>query len=93
MSNYLWQNPEWPHFKWRSEELNNPLAELHTNQLILEGQMRVLGFNVRSESTLQRFTQEIQKSFEIEGLAVSDYSLRSSIARKLGLEKVILDNG
>lgn len=93
MSNYLWQNPEWPHFKWRSEELNNPLAELHTNQLILEGQMRVLGFNVRSESTLQRFTQEIQKSFEIEGLAVSGYSLRSSIARKLGLEKVILDNG
>jgi len=93
MSNYLWQNPAWPHFTWQSEQLINPLLELHTNQGILEGQMRVLGFKVRSESTLQRFTQEIQKSFEIEGVQVSDFSLRSSIARKLGLEKVILDNG
>lgn len=93
MSNYLWQNQDWPNFRWQSEQLINPLLELHTNQGILEGQMRSLGFNVRGESTLQRFTQEIQKSFEIEGVMVSDYSLRSSIARKLGLEQVILNNG
>lgn len=90
---YLWQNENWPHFKWQPEKLINPLLELHTNQGILQGQMRALGFTVQSASTLERYTKEIKKSFEIEGISISENSLRSSIARKLGLENVILSNG
>ena len=44
---YLWQNDNWPHFKWQPEELINPLLELHTNQGMLQGQMRALGFAVQ----------------------------------------------
>ncbi len=52
-----------------------------------------MGFEAKSVFTLNRFTQEIQKSFEIEGENLSDYSLRSSVARHLGLENVILAKG
>lgn len=90
---YLWQNDNWPHFQWQPEELINPLLELHTNQGMLQGQMRALGFAVQSVSTLERYTKEIKKSFEIEGISINENSLRSSIARKLGLENVILSNG
>ncbi|MBO4706737.1 MAG: Fic family protein [Spirochaetaceae bacterium] len=90
MEEYIWQNNKWPHFTWEPQKLISPLLEVHTNQGILEGQMRSLGFAVQSETTLRRFTQEIQKSFEIEGENVSDYSLRSSIARHLGIERIIL---
>ena len=52
-----------------------------------------LGYETKSMFTLNRFTQEIQKSFQIEGENISDYSLRSSVARHLGLENVILASG
>ena len=63
---YLWQNDNWPHFQWQPEELINPLLELHTNQGMLQGQMRALGFAVQSVSTLERYTKEIKKSFYVE---------------------------
>ncbi len=55
--------------------------------------MLALGFKAQSEGNLRRFADEIQKSFEIEGEKISGYSLRSSIARHLGLENVILNSG
>lgn len=71
----------------------DPLMEVHANQGILEGQMISMGFETHSEITLSRFTSEIQKSFEIEGENLSCYSLRSSIARHLGLENIVLASG
>lgn len=93
MVKYIWQNSLWPHFSWEQQALIEPLLQLNTNQGILEGQMIVMGFETKSVFTLDRFTQEIQKSFEIEGENLSDYSLRSSVARHLGLQNVILANG
>lgn len=90
---YLWQNPQWPNFTWNESKLLNPLLELNSNQGILEGQMRSLGFKVQSESALNRFTREIKNSFEIEGVNLDEHSLRSSVARKLGFENIILANG
>lgn len=89
---YLWQNPEWPRFSWDYKELLNSLTELYANQGILYGQMKTLGFVVQSESALNRFTQEIKNSFEIEGVSLNETSIRSSVARNLGLENVILAN-
>ena len=90
---YLWQNAGWPDFFWDNSKLLNPLLELHSNQGILEGQMRLMGFSVQSESAINRFTQEIKNSFEIEGVNLDELSLRSSVARTLGLENIILANG
>lgn len=89
---YLWQTPEWPRFSWDYKELLNSLTELYANQGILYGQMKTLGFAVQSESALNRFTQEIKNSFEIEGVSLNETSIRSSVARNLGLENVILAN-
>ena len=90
---YLWQNAGWPDFFWDNSKLLNPLLELHSNQGILEGQMRLMGFSVQSESAINRFTQEIKNSFEIEGVNLDESSLRSSVARTLGLENIILAKG
>ena len=93
MYKYLWQNPDWPDFKWDSQILIQPLTTLITNQGLLKGKMELLGFKVKSESIINRFTSEITKSYEIEGADLSLNSVRSSVARKLGLENVILSNG
>lgn len=90
---YLWQNPSWANFTYDEKKIQNINCEIFNNLGILEGKMSVFGFDSRSENTILGFTSEIQKSFEIEGVKVSDYALRSSIARKLGLEKIILQNG
>ena len=55
--------------------------------------MSLLGFKIQSESIISCFSNEIKKSYEIEGAEISLFSVRSSVARHLGLENIILSNG
>jgi Fic family protein len=48
--------------------------------------MEALGFNLRAEATLQSLTEEVVKSSEIEGEVLSRDQVRSSLARRLGLD-------
>ena len=86
MSPYIHELPEWPAFRWDSARLTGPLAALRHRQGRLIGRMENLGFSLRAEATLQTLTTEIIKSSEIEGEMLDHDSVRSSIARRLGID-------
>ena len=83
---YIWQLPDWPHFSYDAAALAAPLAQVHRAQGQLMGRMAELGMAQREQATLQVLTQEVIKTSEIEGERLSLDAVRSSIARRLGLD-------
>ncbi len=83
---YLYNNKNWPIFEWNSEKLLPLLSYVRNRQGKLIGKMGALGFELRSEANLEILTQEILKSTEIEGEILDREQVRSSIARRLGLD-------
>lgn len=86
MSVYIYQLPGWPQFHWNEQKLVPLLTELHHRQGRLLGRMEGLGFGIREEATLQTLTLDVLKSSEIEGELLDADQVRSSIARRLGME-------
>jgi Fic family protein len=82
---YNWQRPDWPNFSWDADALLAPLAEVSGLHGRLSGQMSMLGFNDKSETGLNALADELVNSSAIEGVALDVNSVRSSIARKLGM--------
>jgi Fic family protein len=83
---YLYNNKNWPIFEWNSEKLLPLLSYVRNRQGKLIGKMGALGFELRNEANLEILTQEILKSTEIEGEILDREQVRSSIARRLGLD-------
>lgn len=83
---YIWQLPQWPGFTWNHERLVAPLAEARHKQGRLLGRMDALGFRLREEAVLRTLTQDALKSSEIEGEILEPAQVRSSIARRLGID-------
>jgi Fic family protein len=83
---YIWQLPEWSNLTYDTAALAAPLAQVHRAQGQLMGRMAELGLAQREQATLQVLTQEVIKTSEIEGERLSLDAVRSSIARKLGLD-------
>lgn len=83
---YIWQKSEWPHFRWDNSALMQSLAEFSSAHGLLMGKMSMLGFEKKSHSMLNTLCDEIISSSIIEGIAVNPQSLRSSLARKLGIK-------
>jgi len=83
---YVYQYKDWPQFHWDNEDILPVLAEVRHLQGKLVGKMETLGFTLRSEAILETLTQDVLKSTEIEGEFLKQDQVRSSIARKLGLE-------
>lgn len=83
---YLYNTKNWPIFEWDSEKLLPLLSYVRNQQGKLIGKMAALGFELRNEANLEILTQEIIKSTEIEGEFLDRGQVRSSIARRLGLE-------
>src|SRR5436190_2693951 len=76
----------WPRFHWNREQLAEPLAAVRHQQGRLIGHMEALGFNLRQEGVLQTLTADVLKSSEIEGEKLDAEQVRSSIARRLGVD-------
>ena len=85
-SRYIWQLSGWPHFTYDVAALAAPLAQVHRAQGLLTGCMAELGMAERAQSTLQVLTQEVIKTSEIEGEQLNLDAVRSSVARRLGLD-------
>jgi Fic family protein len=83
---YVHELPDWPKFRWDHKVLADPLAAVRHRQGRLIGRMEGLGFDLRSEATLQTMTEEVMKSSEIEGEILDRDQVRSSIARRLGMD-------
>ena len=82
---YIWELPDWPHFRWKADQLLNPLGNAHLKQGRLLGKMMQLGFELRLEAELLAVTEEAVKSAEIEGERLDPSTVRSSVARRLGV--------
>jgi Fic family protein len=83
---YLHELPAWPVFRWDHERLEQPLAAVRHRQGRLIGRMEVLGFPLRSEAVLHTLTEDVLKSSEIEGELLDREQVRSSLARRLGMD-------
>lgn len=83
---YLYNNQNWPIFEWNSEKLLPLLSYVRNRQGKLIGKMGALGFELQNEANLEILTIEIIKSTEIEGEFLDREQVRSSIARRLGLD-------
>jgi Fic family protein len=86
MTRYIHQLADWPEFHWNQEALAGPLAEIRHRQGRLLGRMESLGFTLQKEAELETLTLDVLKSSEIEGEKLDAGQVRSSIARRLGME-------
>lgn len=86
MSHYIWQQPDWPHFHFDTNLLAEPLALVHRAQGQLMGKMEKLGLAQREQATLHVLTKEVLTTSAIEGERFDGEVVRSSIARKLGMD-------
>jgi Fic family protein len=83
---FIYERKDWPRFHWNRERLAEPLAAVRHQQGRLIGHMEALGFNLRQEAVLQTLTEDVLKSSEIEGEKLDPAQVRSSIARRLGMD-------
>ena len=83
---YIWEKGGWPGFHWDDQKLSRLLAQVSREQGHLLGRMEGLGFELRSEAHLQTLTEDVVKSSEIEGEILNRAQVRSSIARRLGMD-------
>ena len=83
---YIYQHPDWPAFHWDASSLSVPLAGVRHRQGRLLGRMQSLGFDLRSEAGLAVMTDDVVKTSAIEGESLDPEQVRSSIARRLGLQ-------
>ncbi|MEN6617971.1 MAG: Fic family protein [Rikenellaceae bacterium] len=86
MKTFIHQLDNWPNFSWRIDEFINLLSEVRNLQGRLMGRMESLGFDLRNEAMLDTLTLDVLKSTEIEGEILNPEQVRSSIARRLGME-------
>jgi Fic family protein len=86
MKVYIHQLDNWPNFSWRPDEVIKLLSEVRNLQGRVLGRMESLGFDLRNEATLETLTLDVVKSTEIEGEILDFNQVRSSIARRLGME-------
>jgi Fic family protein len=86
MPDYIHELPDWPRFTWNHETVAAPLASTRHKQGRLLGQMEALGFKVKEEAVLRTLTDDVLKSSEIEGEKLDAEQVRSSVARRLGMD-------
>ena len=83
---YLHQHENWTQFEWNSDEILTLLAEVRNLQGRLLGKMGTFGFDLQNEAILETLTLDVLKNNEIEGEILDTEEVRSSIARKLGID-------
>ncbi|MEZ5449253.1 MAG: DUF4172 domain-containing protein [Thiolinea sp.] len=85
---WIHEQPNWPNFYWDTHILNTPLAAVRTSSMVVcWAEMENLGFALREEANLNALSHEAVKSSAIEGEQLNLEEVRSSIARRLGMEQ------
>lgn len=85
MATYIYEHKDWTNFSWQDKAINSIFGEVKLKQGKLIGQMNALGFSAKEEATLTALTLDVVKSSEIEGELLNYEQVRSSIARRLGI--------
>lgn len=85
MAKYIYEHKNWTNFSWDDKAINAVFGEVKLMQGKIIGQMNALGFSAKEEATLTALTLDVVKSSEIEGELLNYDQVRSSIARRLGI--------
>ena len=83
---YIWQSNDWPNWRFDLAALAEPMAEVSRAQGLLLGRLADVGMVLRDQASLAALTEDVVKTSEIEGEQLSIESVRSSIARRLGVD-------
>jgi Fic family protein len=82
---YIWQSSDWPNWSYDLGALAHQISEVSLKQGMLLGRVIDLGLDLRAEASLSTLTEDVVKTSEIEGEHLDPHSVRSSIARRLGI--------
>ena len=83
---YIWQSEDWPQWRYDLSSLAGPLTDVSRAQGLLLGRLADLGMALRDQASLAALTEDVVKTSEIEGEVLSVQSVRSSIARRMGVD-------
>jgi Fic family protein len=83
---YVWQAHDWPDWRFDLTELAEPMAAVSRAQGVLMGRLADVGMTLRDQASLAALTEDVVKTSEIEGERLNVQSVRSSIARRLGVD-------
>ena len=86
MYDFIHEYPDWPNFRWNGDFLAARLAEVRHHQGRLLGRLDALGLRTREHTLLDTLSEDVLKSSEIEGDRLDLQQVRSSVARRIGLE-------
>ena len=86
MKKYIWQSPQFPNFTYDKNLIIPLLSSIRLKQGVLLGKMQSIGFENSQKAKLNVLTEDVIKSSEIEGLKLNAEQVRSSIAKRLGLD-------
>lgn len=83
---YIWEASDWPGWRYDLALLTPALTEVSRSQGLLQGRLADVGIGLRDEASLVALTDDVLKTSEIEGELLDAASVRSSIARRLGVD-------
>ena len=83
---YIHQAEGWPHFTWDKSRIDSQLAVVNKAAGFLEGRLSAIGFDVQQRAAVEALTHDIVASSEIEGVILNSDQVRSSLARRMGVQ-------
>ena len=83
---YIWQADDWPQWRYDLAALTGLLTDVSRAQGLLLGRLADLGIALRDQASLAAWTEDVVKTSEIEGERLDVHSVRSSIARRMGVD-------
>src|SRR5215207_9423986 len=86
MDQFIHELADWPNFRWDDGRVAAPLSAARHLQGRLVGRMEALGFSAREQALVRTLTEDVLKSSEIEGEQLEADQVRSSVARRLGID-------
>ena len=83
---YIYEHKEWPVFSWNRELVGEKLNEVYKTVGYLMGRLSLIGFGDKMSAVVESISHDIIASSEIEGVALNNEQVRSSVARQLGVQ-------
>lgn len=83
---YIHENKDWTSFSWNEKVVNTKLSEVNRAAGFLAGRLSVIGFDAQMKAVVDALSHDIISSSEMEGVDLNNSQVRSSVARKLGVE-------
>jgi Fic family protein len=83
---YIHQTDQWPHFTWDKESMNGKLSAVYKAAGFLAGRLSTIGFDEKLNASVETMTHDILASSEIEGVVLNSEQVRSSVARRMGVQ-------